>query len=165
MLKLYEIQRNYFEALDVFTDPEHEIDPQTVTDTLEAIEGEFEQKAVNVAAFLRQMEAEAEAIKAAEERMSRRRRALENRARWFRDYIKVGMEVIGTKKVSSPWFVLSIQNNPPAVDVFDQEAIPAEFREVVTETRINKTAIKDAIGAGRAVPGAKLVNGTRLAIR
>lgn len=165
MLKLYEIERNYLEALDVFTDPDNEIDPQTVTDTLEAITGEFEQKAVAVAAFARQMEAEAEAIKQAEEKMAKRRKALEGRARWLKDYVKVGMEVIGTKKVSSPWFVLSIQKNPPAVDVFDPAAIPAEFQEVITEIKINRTAIKDAIGAGREIPGARITNGTRLSIR
>jgi Siphovirus Gp157 len=165
MLKLYEIERNYLEALDVFTDPDNEIDPRTVTDTLEAIEGEFEQKAVNVAAFLRQMEAEAEAIKQAEEKMARRRKALENRAHWLRDYLKIGMEVVGMKKIPSPWFVLSIQKNPPAVDVFDPAAIPAEFQEAVTEIKINRTAIKEAIGAGREVPGARITNGTRLSIR
>lgn len=165
MLKLYEIERNYLEALDAFTDPDADIPAETVADTLEAIEGEFERKAVNVAAFARQMEAEAEAIKQAGERMERRRKALEGRARWLRDYLKIGMEVVGMKRIPSPWFVLSIQNNPPAVEVFDEAAIPSEFRREIVETRIDRTAIKAAIGAGRAVPGAKLVNGTRLAIR
>lgn len=164
-MKLYEIEQNYLEALDVFTDPDADIPPEAVADTLEAITGEFEQKAVNVAAFARQMEAEAEAIKQAEEKMAKRRKALENRARWLRDYLKTAMEVMGMKKIPSPWFVLSIQKNPPAVDVFDPEAIPAEFREVVTEIKINRTAIKEAISAGREIPGAKLMNGTRLSIR
>jgi hypothetical protein len=164
-MKLYEIERNYIDALDVFTDPDNEIDPQTATDTLEALEGEFETKAVNVAAFLRQMEAEAEAIKAAEEKMAKRRKALENRARWLRDYLKTGMEVVGMKKIPSPWFVLSIQKNPPAVDVFDPRAVPAEFQEAVTEIKINRAAIKEALAAGREIPGVRMINGTRLSIR
>ena len=108
MLKLYEIERNYLEALDLFTDPDTEIPAEVVADTLEAIEGEFEVKAIRVAGFARQMEAEAEAIKDAEERMGKRRKSLESRAKWLKDYVKIGMEAMGLKKLPSAWFVLSV---------------------------------------------------------
>lgn len=167
MLKLYEITENYLKALDLFTDPDADIPAEAVADTLEAIEGEFEIKAVQVAAFARQMEAEAEAIKQAEERMEKRRKALEARARWLRDYVKIGMETMGQKKFSSPWFVLTIAKNPPALDVYNEGAIPGEFKrtETVTTEYIDKAAIKNALGLGRVIPGARLTNGTRLAIR
>lgn len=165
MLKLYEIERNYLEALDLFTDPDTDIPPEVVADTLEAIEGEFEIKAVRVAAFARQMEAEANAIKAAEEGMGKRRKALESRAQWLKDYVKIGMETMGRKKFSSPWFVLSVAKNPPSVEVFDETEIPSEFKREETVTKIDKPAIKLAIDANRTVPGARIVNGTRLSIR
>jgi hypothetical protein len=165
MLKLYEIERNYLDALELFTDPDTDIPLEAVADTLEAIEGEFEIKAIRVAGFARQMEAEAEAVKAAEDRMEKRRKSLESRARWLKDYVKVGMETLGQKKLSSPWFVLSIARNPPAIDIYDEAAIPGEFKRTVTETKIDKSAIKAAIDAQRVVPGARLVNGTRLSIR
>jgi hypothetical protein len=165
MLKLYEIERNYLEALELFTDPDTDIPLEAVADTLEAIEGEFEIKAIRVAGFARQMEAEAEAVKAAEDRMEKRRKSLESRARWLKDYVKVGMETMGQKKLSSPWFVLSIARNPPAIDIYDEAAIPGEFKREETVTKIDKSAIKAAIDAQRVVPGARLVNGTRLSIR
>jgi hypothetical protein len=167
MLKLYEIEQNYLAALDLFTDPDQEIPPEVVADTLEAIEGEFEIKAVRVAAFAKQMEAEAEAIKEAADRMEKRRRSLEARARWLKDYVKIGLEAMGRKKLDCPWFVLSVANNPPAVVIFDENAIPAEFMRVPEPPppAPDKTAIKAALAAGREVPGARLVNGTRLAIR
>jgi len=166
-MKLYEIEQKYLEALDLFTDPDEEIQPDIVADTLEAIEGEFEIKAVQVVAFAKQMEAEAEAIKQAEERMEKRRKALEGRARWLKDYVKIGMETMGQKKLSSAWFVLSVQKNPPSVDVYDEGAIPGEFKRIPEPPppAPDKAAIKAAIAAGREVPGARLVNGTRLAIR
>lgn len=164
-MKLFEITRTYLEALDLFTDPEVEILPSVVTDTLEAIEGEFEIKAVNIAAFAQQMEAEAEAIKAVVEKMEKRRKALEGRARWLRDYVKIGLETMGWKQLKHAWFVLSVQKNPPAVEVFDEDALPTEFKRQIIETRIDKTAIKGAITKGLNVPGARLVNGTRLAIK
>lgn len=164
-MKLYEIEQTYLAALDFFTDPETDVPAEAVTDTLESLEGEFETKAINVAAFLRGMEKEAEAIEEAEKQMARRRKALEARARWLRDYLKIGMEVTGLKKIPCKWFVLSIQKNPASVDVFDETALPDEFKIPVTEIKINKTAIKDAISTGREIPGARLTNGTRLSIR
>lgn len=167
MLKLYEIERQYLEALDLFTDPDQDLPPEVVTDTLEAITGEFEQKAINVAAFARQMEAEAAAIKAAEDRMDRRRNALEARARWLREYVKIGMEVVGMKKVSSPWFVLAVQNNPVAVEITDPAAVPGAFlrQPEPPPPAPDKTAIKAAWASGQPVPGTRLVTGTRLSIR
>lgn len=165
MLKLYEITANYLETLDVFTDPENDIAPEVVTSTLETMEGLFEEKAVQIAAFAKQMEAEAEAIKAVIDGMQRRQKALETRARWLRDYVKIGMETMGRKKLESPWFLLSIAKNPPAVEVFDESKIPQEYRRTIIEYRTDKAAIKEAIGAGVEVPGARMVNGTRLAIK
>ena len=165
MLKLYEIEQNYLAALDIFTDPDNEIMPEVVADTLEAIEGEFELKAVRVAAFAKQMEAEADAIKVVIEGMDKRRKALENRAKWLKDYVKTGMETLGYKKIESPWFVASIQKNPASVDVFDSEAIPEAFKHSVIEIKIDKAAIKTALSSGQNIPGAKLTNGTRLAIK
>ena len=167
MLKLYEIERHYLDALDLFTDPDQDLPPEVVADTLEAITGEFEQKAIQVAAFARQMEAEAEAIKAAEARMDRRRQALESRARWLREYVKSGMEVVGVKKVSSPWFVLAVQNNPVAVAIIDPAAVPDAFlrQPEPPPPAPDKTAIKAAWASGTPVPGTRLVTGTRLSIR
>ena len=167
MLKLYEIEKNYLAALDLFTDPDTDIPAEVVADTLEAIEGEFEIKAVQVAAFARQMEAEAEAIKRAEEGMEKRRKSLESRARWLKDYVRIGMETMGQKKLTSAWFVLSVQKNPAALDLYNEGAIPGEYKrtETVTTEYIDKAAIKVALGLGREIPGARLTNGTRLSIR
>jgi len=164
-LSLYQISENYMEALDVLTDPEADLPIEAVNDTLEALGGELEDKAINVAKFLKNMEATAKAIKEAEAEMARRRKALENRVKWLKDYLKANMEHTGISKIECPYFKLSVQKNPPAVAILDEEAIPAEFKEQVVSWKLDKTGIKNAIKAGKSVPGAELVNGTRLAIR
>lgn len=111
------------------------------------------------------MEAVAEAIKEAEEAMAKRRKSLENRVRWMKNYLKENMEHTGISKIECPFFKLSVQNNPAAVNVTNENAIPEQFKEQVITWKINKPAIKEAIKSGTAVPGAELVNGTRLAIR
>jgi hypothetical protein len=164
-LTLYEIGHQYLAALDALTDPEADLPMQAIADTLEGIEGQLQDKAVNVAKFLRNLEAAAEAIKAAEDRMAKRRRALEGRAKWIKDYLKGNMEVSGITKIESPWFVLSVQKNPPAVEIIDERAIPDFFRTEVVTVTLDKQALKEALKAGEEVPGARMVNGTRLSIR
>ena len=164
-LSLYELSNTYLEALDFFTDPEADLPIEAVNDTLEGLSGELEDKAVNVAKFLRNMEAAAQAIKSAEAEMARRRKSLETRVTWMKSYLKGSMEHTGITKIECPYFKLSIQNNPASVNILNEESIPDEYKAQVINWKIDKTAIKNAIKGGKNVPGATLVNGTRLAIK
>jgi hypothetical protein len=164
-LSLYQISGNYLQAMDFLTDPDNDLPRDAIVDTLAALGGELEDKAINVAKFLRNMEAVAEAIKAAEADMSKRRKALENRAQWLKDYLKTNMEYSGITKIECPYFKLAIQKNPVTVNVYDEEAIPQQFKVAVTNWKIDKAAVKAAISNGQAVTGAELVNGTRLVIK
>ena len=164
-MKLYEISQNYLSALEFFGDVDNDMSLDTALDTFEAIEGDFEQKVISVAAYAKQLDAEADAIKAAMERMEKRRKAIEHRADYLKDYTKVCMGQMGKTKIACPWFAVSIQKNPPSVTVYDEAALPFEYVAEVTTTKVDKAAIKAALTAGVAVSGAKLSNGTRLVIK
>jgi len=164
-LSLYEISNDYLQALDAFTDPEADIPMEAAIDTLEGIEGQLQDKAVNVAKFMQNLDATAKAIKEAEQQMARRRKAIENRAQWIKDYLKNNMEASGITKIESPWFRLAVQKNPEAVEVFDEAALPDDFKTEVVTVKIDKAAIKQVLRDGVHVPGAMLTQGTRLAIR
>ena len=164
-LTLYQVSSQYLQALDFLTDPDQNLPIEAVNGTLEALTGEFEEKAINVTMFLKNMEATAEAIKNAETEMAKRRKALENRAQWLKDYLKANMLATGISKIECPYFKLSIQKNPVSVDTFDEDAIPLEFKEQVITWKIDKVAIKNAINAGQDVDGARLCQGTSLRIK
>lgn len=164
-MKLFEISKDYLNTLDMFTDPDVNISPENIHHMLMAIESEFREKAIQVAAFAKQMEAEADAIKTAEENMSKRRKALMNRSQWLKDYVKKEMDTLGIKKIPCDWFILAIAKNPTAIDIVDSDAIPIEFLDITTEIKINKSAIKEAISSGKEIPGARLISSTRLSIR
>ena len=164
-LSLYELSSTYLEALEVLTDPEADLPIEAVNDTLEGLSGGLEDKAVNVAKFLRNMEATAQAIKDAEAKMAKRRKSLENRVTWMKSYLKGSMEHTGITKIECPYFKIAIQSNPASVSILNEESIPADYKEQVISWRIDKTAIKNAIKGGKTIPGATLTNGTRLAIK
>ncbi len=160
--KLYEIAEQYQEALNDLTNLD--LPPDVVNDTLEALTGEISLKAWNVAAALLHMEGEAELIRQAEERMSRRRRALENRAAGLREYLKIQMERINIREIRSPQFVIKVKQNPPKVILDDESAIPKNFKREETVVHVDKNGIKQALLSGQLVQGAHLEQETRLDI-
>ncbi len=167
-MTLFEIAREYRHITDVLQDSG--CDPQTLTDTLEGEAWPLEVKAQNIGFVIRNMEALAASMKEAEKQMAERRKATEKRAAALAEYLKTGMEIAGVSKLETPHFALTIKKNPPSVEVWDEKQIPAEFMRVPAPPpppppAPDKTAIKEAIKAGQEVPGALLVQGTRLEVK
>lgn len=121
-------------------------------------EWDFEKKAEAVALYVCEQLATAKVIKAEEERLSLRRKALENRAASLKDYLEAQMLRVGTRKIEGPYATVAIQDNPPSVhQLIDLDE--ADFRrlmdtapELVTHTpesfALNKRAILDGHKAG-----------------
>jgi hypothetical protein len=165
MTALYLLASEYRAAADRLADMD--LDEQTVADTLESISGDLEVKAKNVAAFARNMETTALAIKDAEEGMAARRKAIERRVASLRAYLLANMQTAGIKRIESPEFVITVRDNPPAVDAFDPEQIPDGYwtSPPPPPPVLNKTKIKEAIKSGEQVPGARLTQGQRVEIK
>jgi hypothetical protein len=110
---------------------DEEIDEQTILDTLESIEGEFEDKADNYAKLYKSMKADVEAIKKEEERLSARRISLENRTKHLKDTLEANMKQIGKTKFKTTLFSFNIQKNggiqPLKLDVTNVNDLPAEY--------------------------------------
>ena len=163
-MKLYEIAENYRVFLELVSDTDNELslDDQVVNDTLEAIEGEFEVKAVNTAAILKNMQAEADAIAEAMKSMAARKKALESRADNLKSYLLHNMQAMGLQKIKHPYFNISVNKSPESVFIENESLIGDEFKKVVIT--IDKTLIKEHLKSGDCVPGCALVRGEHLRI-
>lgn len=164
-LSLYQVAAEHRRMVDALMDSQD--DAAAIADTIEAESYPLEVKAQNVAYAIRNMEASAAAIKEAEAQMCERRKRIEKRAEQVREYLKTCMEVANVSKVECPHFALSIAKNPASVEVFEPALVPEAYRRYPAPPppTIDKTAIKQAIKDGIEVPGALLVNGTRLVIK
>jgi len=167
-LTLFQIAAEYRHITDVLMDSG--VDEQTLTDTLEGEAWPLELKAQNYGFVIRNLESTAASIKEAEAQMKARRQAIERRALALVERLKLGLEIAGVSKLECPHFALTIKRNPPSVDVWDEKQIPAEFMRTPEPPPPpvavpDKAAIKEAINAGRDVPGAQLARGTRLEIK
>ncbi len=163
-MNLYQLKQIYLQDAQKLQDLE--IDEQTLADTLEAMSGDLETKATNTVMLAKNMRVTAAAIKEAEAAMAARRKAIEARADYLEKRVFNTMLETGITKIECPYFTLSIQANPPSVEVFDALQIPADYlREVPVTYAPDKALIKKAIVDGFEVPGAKLTTSRRLVIK
>lgn len=157
---LYEIKSEYVQALEELVD----MDDEAVVDTLDALKGELEVKATNVAAYTLSLDATVNAMKEAEKRMADRRKTLENKMARIKEYIKDSMEDARIFKIETPEMKLSIAKNPAKVEVIDEELVPDEFKVEKTTIVLDKKKLKTSLQNG-GVDGAVLTQSTRLNIK
>lgn len=143
-----------------------DLDDQAIQDTLEA-ETDMVPKVQSYGFVIRNMEALETAIQVEAERLALRARIIAGRRERLKQRLLDAMVYSGVQKVEHPQFTVSVQKNPPSVDVFDENQIPAEYMTdpKPPAPKPNKTLIKKAIQDGFDVPGAKLVQGVGLRIR
>lgn len=160
---LYELAGEY----RAISDKLHDLDlpEDVIADTLDGLGGDLQEKSINVAKYFRNLEAMANQIKQAESQMAARRKSIEKRAASLKEYLKANMERCGITKIESPWFVVSIKQNPESVQIDDESVIPRDyFREIPASYQLNKVLCKQAMKDGFEVPGCHLSHGTRLDI-
>lgn len=164
-LSLYQISHEFRQMVERLT--ECQDDAAAIADTIEAESYPLELKAANVAYAIRNLEASAAAIKEAEAQMAERRKRIEKRADAIREYLLTCMQLANVTKIECPHFALSIAKNPASVDIYEPGLIPADYMKEVPPPPAapDKTLIKQAIKDGFEVPGARLVQGVRLAIK
>ena len=146
MATMYELTGEFRELLALAGDPE--IDPEAIADTLEAIQGEIEQKAENTAVIINELTAEAAKIKAEETRLTERRKALENHAARLKDGLYNAMKTVGREKFKTTLFSFNIQKNPVKLVIDDESKVPKKYL-IQQAPKIDNTALKEYLKSGK----------------
>lgn len=148
---------------------EIDLPPEVVRDTLDSLAGDIKTKAISVAAFSRNLDASAEAIRAAARRMLDRADRIERRAEGVRNYLLFHLQAAGISRIDEhPEFVLAVKKNPPALSLDEDADLPAQYlkpQEPAPPQKPDKPAIVKALKAGEVVPGAYLTYSDRLEIK
>lgn len=155
-LSLYHMTQEYIDALSCLRDSD--FDDATIADTLEGLTGELAIKAANVAAFALNIEAEADAAKAAEERIKKRRQMLEKRAAELRQYLLNNMQAAGITEIvaNDKSFRARVMAGRESVVIDDEASLPPDYIREKVIREPNKTLIAAAIKDGHDVAGARL---------
>lgn len=146
-----------------------ELPPQVLADTLDGLAMPVEDKARNVAAFICNLDAEADAIEAHAKAAAAKAKVARKKADGLREYLRINMDRCGIHELTTHDKTLKItlhRGRDVAVVIWDEKQVPFDyFREVPSRMEPDKAAIKQAILDGYDVPGAKLEYRDRLEIK
>jgi hypothetical protein len=161
MSKLYELTSQYEQVLSMVND---EADMDVLKDTLEGLEGEITDKAESIAKLMKSIEADETAIKAEEDRLYARRKAFENRRTSIKDYLEQQLTGANIDKIKGAMFTISIQNNPPSVNIQDDATVPDKYY-IPQPPKLDKKALLDDLKAGAEYEGITLEQSRSVRIR
>ena len=167
-MKLFDLAPAYEQALAIIEQMEADGCTQDELDEamkmVDQIEGDLNTKCLNIASWVRNLEAEAKAIKEAQDAMDKRRKAATAKAERLRNYLYHGLKLAGVTKVQFPHFVISVKQCPESVQIAPGALIPDEYLRYA-DPEPNKVSIKEALKAGTEIPGCSLARSEKLEIK
>lgn len=111
-------------------------------------------KLETVALWIKELKAEAEAIKAEEAELKKRREAKTSKIESLKNYLDYNLKTFGDKRFETPKVVVSYRKSTQVI--VDEERLDHDYwREKITYEP-DKVKIKEAIGAGVYVAGAHI---------
>lgn len=183
-IRLYELTNNFSELFEQYEDiiawqPETDADGKPIDangdeienveayknnmlqawfDTLEGIEGEFEQKAADIAVYIKGIEGEIKVLQAEKKSLDARINQRKNSIERLKKYLVANMQSIGRSKIDVPAAVLSLRKNAPSLVVDDEMSFIYWAQEHHDELLkysmpdIKKKETKDLVKAGEKIP-------------
>lgn len=153
-MKLYEIDQAILNCIDLETG--EIID----TEQLDKLTMEREAKLENVACWIKELKAEAEALKAEKMAFAKRQQVAENKMESLKKYLAYALDGQAFKTVRASVTFRKSQ----AVEIADIWKLDENYLRY-KEPEADKTAIKEALKQGKTVAGATLVENTSVIIK
>lgn len=153
MTTLYTIAEQ-FKELAVLAETADEDLAVALRDTMEGIEGEFQEKGKAIAMITLNIDGDLEAIQSQIDRLTERKRIINNRKESLKEYLRTNMDAAGITKITHPLFTITCGKGKPIVVIDDEKAIPDDFVNVKVTSAPDKVAIARALKEGQEVPGA-----------
>lgn len=164
MTKLYEISNSYRAQFDRMQDQDEWSSGDLLE--IEKLATSFEEKAIAVAAYIKELEGEVLLVEGAIYDMRHRLNQARNRVEFLKNYLLHNMSLVDKQEiVSSPYFKIKIRKNPEAVHISNESSIPDQYFDEVIERHPNKKLIKEHLKNGVVIEGAFLQASSRLEIK
>lgn len=160
MASLYELTGQFLTIYQM------DIDDETKTDTLEAIDWQeqFEQKAEGYAHVIKNLEADVAMYKAEEESFKAKKQAAQKKLDYVKDNIMTAMNVTGQTEVKSGALTIKIAKNPESVKVNEAD-LPKKYFTKKVALAPDKKTLKELLKSGKKVKGAELIRTEKLVIK
>lgn len=154
MAKLYEIVG---ELQDFINTNEGLEDEQAYKDTLEALQGELDDKVSQWARCIKNLDAEKTAVKEEADRLAAKAKSIDNQISHMKSTLMMFLKAAGRDKAGDAVIKASIAKNggkAPIIMNISEDDIPKEYQECIY--RANKEAIRNALESGTELEWAYL---------
>lgn len=162
-MKLYEIDQAIEAALEGALDPETgEVINDDLMAAYEQLQMDRTQKIENIVCFIKDLDADAKAIREEEKALQSRRKACENRAASLKAYLQWALA--GEKFQSARGSVSYRRSSSVQVDENRLFEIPDDYLRY-KDPEVDKKRVSEALKAGEQVPGCELVDTISMIIK
>lgn len=172
-MTVYELNKAYRTLNELFAKIEEaEREGEDVTEVKDQIAKEFEiadglleDKIENIARLLKNLDIEAKALKAEEEKLKKKRTSRENQINFIKEkLIKSAMEISGKEKIEAGIFKVSLRKSK-SLEIIFEDKIPEKYKEVRQTIYISKPDIKKALDNGEEIEGVILKENKSVQVR
>ena len=162
---LYELSKDLAIINNEIADAQGELN-ETLEAQLDAVSLAINDKVQSIGKWTINIDGKVEAIDNEIIRLQHKKCMAENLNKRLQDYIKQSMERADIHKLEFPTFTIAIHNNPPSVEIINEEIVPNAYKTIKQTISIDKKRIMDDLKTGIKVEGCSLVSDkTHLKIR
>lgn len=160
-MKLYELPdalRAAFEALEVDEETGEIINGEI----LAQVEAEAKDKLEGTALYMRELDADAKSLGEEIARLQARKRSIERRTEWLKQYMRPALDAMGGKLKTPRATIYKLHTQKVIVDVNPVD-LPEAFQK--HEIKVDLAGLKKALKGGEKIQGAYLVDNESIVIR
>lgn len=160
-MRLHEITEAMIELQNIADNDE--LDDEILRDTFEGLDGAFEDKADQWARFIKDEEAEIDAIDNEIERLKAKKERKKKTVDKMRLNLSGYMRAANKTKFKTVLYNFGFRKSQ-AVEIVNEEDLP-KWALIPQPPKVSKTEIKEHLKAGETVPGAQLIENESLQIK
>ena len=152
MSNLYKLNEAWQELANMLY--QDDVDEQMILDALESIEGEIEDKADNYAYIITEISNDANACKLEKDRLEKRQKSLENKAKNLKKNLAEKMKNTGKTNFKTQLHTFRMQKNGGKRALTIDGDVPTEYTKTIVENDTDK--IRQALEEGKELEFAHL---------
>ena len=118
---------------------------QILDESLSHLQGQFDKKALNTAAFISNLKLELGNVKEVQDRLAKRSSSLTKQVLYLNNYLLEQLQAMHINNLRNEQLTVTVKQNPCKVIIDDESVVPAAFKEIVSTIKISKTAISEQL--------------------